>query len=218
MLASKIAQYCAEIIGTPLCPTEGAVNIVYIEGANDDGTANPDRPDRWNDMRYIVGMVAGEWQVIFRQVATTEPGVYYTQRPLNKKGAARIELDTYHQPAWAEGLHQGKQPALVQRKSVLIRRDFNRDGKRNNSEKPHQSGLIGLNQHSTSPDFKGQLVGKWSAACLVGYDYAKHLNFLQILRFDVRRLASEAIKQEYLHDTWMIAGDRFAKFTPKQAA
>ncbi len=213
---NKIASFCEVVYGQPICPTEGAANIVYIEGLNPDGTENDDKLDGWNDLRLLVGKVKGEWQILFSQVATTEPGRFYTEKPMNKNGAARIAFG-YHPPAWAEGLHKGKFPALVQRKPVLIHRDLNRDGKRNESEKSHMSGLIGLNHHSTSLNFKGKYIGRHGAGCKVGYDYLKHLDFLQILRFDPRRVASEAMHQEYLHDDWVLPGDDFAKFTPKAA-
>ena len=209
--ANKIAAFCANVYNAPLCPTEGAVNIVYIEGMNLDGTENADRIDEWNDLRVLVGMVEGDWKILFSQIATTEPGRFYTVKPLNKKGAARIAFG-HHPTAWAHDLHKGKQPALVQRRSTLIHRDLNRDGKRNPSEKPHQSGLIGLNQHSTKPDYKGGTIGKYSAACLVGMDYEAHITFLQMTKFDPRYLASETIGQEYLYDIWALPGDEFAKF------
>ena len=209
--ANKIAAFCANVYNAPLCPTEGAVNIVYIEGMNPDGTENADRIDEWNDLRVLVGMVEGDWKILFSQIATTEPGRFYTVKPLNKKGAARIAFG-HHPTAWAHDLHKGKQPALVQRRSTLIHRDLNRDGKRNPSEKPHQSGLIGLNQHSTKPDYKGGTIGKYSAACLVGMDYEAHITFLQMTKFDPRYLASETIGQEYLYDIWALPGDEFAKF------
>lgn len=209
--ANKIAAFCATQYNAPLCPTEGAVNIVYIEGMNPDGTENADRIDEWNDLRVLVGMVEGDWKILFSQIATTEPGRFYTVKPLNKKGAARIAFG-HHPTAWAHDLHKGKQPALVQRRSTLIHRDLNRDGKRNPSEKPNQSGLIGLNQHSTKPDYKGGTIGKYSAACLVGMDYEAHITFLQMTKFDPRYLASETIGQEYLYDIWALPGDEFAKF------
>jgi len=209
--ANKIAQFCATQYNAPLCPTEGAVNIVYIEGMNPDGTENADRLDEWNDLRVLVGMVEGGWKILFSQIATTEPGRFYTQNPLNKKGAARIAFG-YHPPAWAHGLHKGVQPALRQRKSVLIHRDLNRDGKRNPSEKPHKSGLIWLNQHGTKPGYKGGSIGMYSAACLVGMDYDMHITFLQMTKFDPRYLASENIGQEYLYDLWALPGDEFSKF------
>jgi hypothetical protein len=178
---------------------------------NPDGTENADRIDEWNDLRILVGMVGGEWKILFSQIATTEPGRFYTQSPLNRKGAARIAFG-YHPPAWAHGLHKGVQPALIQRKSVLIHRDLNRDGKRNPPEKPNQSGLIGLNQHSTKPGYKGAPIGKYSAACLVGMDYDMHITFLQMCKFDPRYLASDAMGQEYLYDLWALPGDEFSKF------
>jgi hypothetical protein len=160
----------------------------------------------------------GQWEILFAQTATTEPGLYYTVNPLNKKGAARIAFG-YHPPAWREGRHRNIQPALVQVGTVRISRDANRDGKRNRRTEPeYDSPPVGINHHSTNPTFAGQSIGKHSAGCLVGKEYAAHLDFLQILRFDVRRLASDAIGQMYLYDCWVIPGDDFAKFKPTNIA
>ena len=212
MLASKIAQYCAEKYGVPLCDRQGALNIVYIEGANLDGTPNADRLDEWNDVRYLVGMQGGKWEILFSQTATTEPGRFYTQNPMNKKGAARIGFG-YHEPAWIEGLHKGIQPALVQRGPVRISRDANRDGKRNRKTEPEfASPPVGINHHSTNAKFDSDSIGRHSAGCLVGKDVILHINFIQILRSDPRRIHADQNKEAYLHDCWVIPGDDFGRF------
>ena len=54
-------------------------NIFYIEGMDEDGTANANRPNEFNDLRVVIQLTAagvpkitGMWQ------ATTEPGRYWT--------------------------------------------------------------------------------------------------------------------------------------------
>lgn len=205
--ASKIAAFCATQYGQPLCPLHGAVNIVYIEGINPDGTPNDDRYNEWNDLRLLLTQVDGVWQIIHNAVATTEPGDYYTKRPPNKGGCARIAFG-YHPPAWAHGLHKGTQPALVQRKGVTIHRDLNRDGLRNRSEPPFWAEGIGINQHTTSKRFNGSLIGRYSAGCLVGKNYAQHLNFLELIKQDTRIVPGVP----YLYDSWVLPGDSFNKF------
>ena len=73
----------------------GEINIVYVERLNEDGTVNDDAADKWNDLRVVIGF-EGDKPVIFgKWRATTEPGAYYTQHPVNPAGAARIEFGQY---------------------------------------------------------------------------------------------------------------------------
>lgn len=208
--ANKIARYAATT-GTPLCDTLGAVNIVYIEGMDPNSKPNKDLPNRWNDLRLLLTHDGTSWQIVHNGIATTEPGDYYTKNPMKPQGCARIAFG-YHPPAWAEGLHKG-QPALVQRARVKIHRDYNRDGLRNRSELAEWAGVeSGINQHSTSETFKGWSVGKFSAGCMVEWLWAMHMRFLKWLRSDVRRIRIEEMGGVYLHDCWVLAGDKFNEF------
>ena len=209
--ANKIAAFCATY-GTPLCNIPGTTNIVYIEGMNQDGSLNQDLPDRWNDLRLLVSKGQNGWIIWHNAIATTEPGAWYTMNPISKKGCARIAFG-YHEPAWAEGLHKGKQPALVQRGRVKIHRDLNRNMKRDRSELAEWAGPdAGINQHSTSASFKGKSIGKHSAGCLVEWNLLSHFIFLKFLRVDVRRKITEAEGRIYLHDSWVLPGDKFHAF------
>jgi len=204
---NKIAAFCANVYGQPLCPIGGAVNIVYIEGIDPDGTPNADEPNKWNDLRLLLTYENEAWKIVHSAVATTEPGDYYTKNPTNKKGCARIAFG-YHPPAWEHGFHKGVQPALVQVGQVKIHRDLNRDGLRNRTEEAFMSPPVGINHHTTNKQFKGELVGKHSAGCLVGKDYFGHISFLEILKRDVRIVAG----RPYLYDSWVLPGDKFTAF------
>ena len=206
---SHIARFCAEHYGVPLCPLHGAVNIVYIEGMNQDGTLNADIPNHWNDLRLLLTFnEATGWQIAHNAIATTEPGDYYTKNPTNKNGCARIAFG-YHPPAWVRGFHKGTQPALVQLRRVKIHRDLNRDGLRNRFEPPFWSDPIGLNDHTTNKKFKGDLIGKFSAGCTVGKLYAEHMVFLGLTEKDVRIKPGET----HLYDKWVLPGDLFLKIS-----
>lgn len=215
--ANKIAAFCASQYGHPLCPIHGAVNIVYIEGLNPDGSPNADEPNKWNDLRLLLTFADGDWKMVHNATATTEPGDYYTKNPTNKKGCARIAFG-YHPPAWKLGFHKGVQPALVQVGQIKIHRDLNRDGLRNRTEEAFMSEIlkdkngneyhIGLNHHTTNKSFKGELVGKHSAGCLVGKLHPLHMVFLEMLKRDVRIVAG----RPYLYDTWVLPGDKFNQF------
>lgn len=206
--ATKIAAFCAEVQEHPLCSKNGAFNIVYVEGMNEDGTLNDDVPNLWNDRRLIL-MFAGidGWQIVHNSTATTEPGKYYTEHPKLNIGCARIAFG-YHPPAWKRGFHKGIQPALVQVKKVRIHRDLNRDGRRNRNEPAFWSDPIGLNDHTTSRNFNGNEIGKFSAGCLVGKIYHEHMEFLRITHKDSRIIPG----QTYLYDKWVVPGDVFNDF------
>ena len=223
--ANSIAAFCANQYKQPLCPLNGALNIVYIEGLNPDGTLNADEPNRWNDLRLLIAFENEGWVIKHNAVATTEPGDYYTLRPTNAKGCARIAFG-YHPPAWAFGHHKGTQPALVQRARVRIHRDLNRDGLRNRLEAAFWSEVtkdkkgrdvhIGINHHSTNQRFKGDFVGRFSAGCPVGKIYSEHIDgFLPSLKLDRRFLEVAATGGNYLFDTWVLPGDLFTRSLQK---
>jgi len=105
-------------------------NIIYVEGTNTNGTENDDRPNYFNDLRIIIAFDREIRPVIEGiYLATTEPGFYYTDNPMNPKGAARIKFGQY--TAWQVGLHGYSNPheALVQVEEVAVHRDYNRDTK-----------------------------------------------------------------------------------------
>ena len=100
--------------------------------------------------------------------------------------------------AWRIGRHF-KQDALVQCGNLKVFRDSNEDGSR--AGDPVDVGdSFGINQHTTSsaPD----LVGKWSAGCLVGKFPATHAKFMAICRS--MGLAT--------FDSTLIDGSDFARF------
>lgn len=173
-----------------------AKNLVYIEGMNPDGSLNNDAHNYFNDLRLIVrerGEIDGCW------VATTEPGRYYTQNPMNKGGAARIAFGNY-KDAWAIGKHHN-QDALVQVGAITVHRDLNKDGFRV-GDKLDTGNYFGINQHTTSN--APTEVGRWSAGCCVGQSPVGHAKFMQMCRDMGRRY----------FDTTIIAGDSFTTWKP----
>jgi hypothetical protein len=163
----------------------GEVNIVYIEGMNEDGSVNNDEANRFNDLRCVIGfrnnipVMLGKWQ------ATTEPGFYYDRdHPINRAGAARIKFGQYQ--AWRVGMHRNIQEALVQVKDVIVCRDLNRDMERKGDAE--DTGLFGINQHG-GYDQPSDDIGKASAGCLVGRLMSGHRAFMEIVKSDPRYVA-----------------------------
>jgi hypothetical protein len=122
----------------------GEVNIVYVEGMNPDGSPNADEANKWNDLRLLIRFEGGEPRIIGEWAATTEPGRYWTENPMNPLGAARIEFGQYK--AWQVGIHNESHEALVQTGGPLtVCRDLNKDGQRTGDTR--QTGEFGINQH-----------------------------------------------------------------------
>jgi len=185
-------------------------NIVYIEGVNADGRPNADRFNEWNDRRLVIriNQPSGMPELLVNDQATTEPGDYYTQFPLNPNGAARIAFGQYK--AWKTGRHSGWQPALVQRGNVRLHRDKNKNGFRDSNDPIDIGDSFGINHHSTQPNFASATIGKYSAGCLVGMRYEWHLKFLEVVKRDVRYQRNN----NYLFMTAVIPGDDLAKLEP----
>lgn len=183
------------------------LNIVYVEGANEDGKPNGDEFNKFNDRRLVIGIVDGKPTLHLNVLATTEPGRFYTEHPMNPLGAARIAFGQYK--AWRVGIHKAGTPtaheALVQAGPITVYRDLNKDGQRTGDKTDVGSGFH-VDQHAgfnASPDD----IGKASAGCLVGRSTDEHRQFMKLVKTDPRyKLAS----QGYQYVSTVIAGDDLA--------
>ena len=168
----------------------GCRNIVYLEGADEDGAPNEDTFDQFNDLRAVFwfdddGEISHrEWQ------ATTEPGAFYTNTPMNPKGAARIKFGQYK--AWQVGVHNNDHEALTQAGPVTVHRDLNKDGKRTGDALDTGSEFM-INQHH-GWDTDRRSIKKTSAGCLVGRKIEGHREFMEIVKQDPRFRANSAYR------------------------
>lgn len=178
-------------------------NIVYVEGADDDGTPNADTPNLWNDLRIVVEIKRdGIPKIIGMWNATTEPGRKYTVAPLNSGGAFRIKFGQYK--AWKVGIHKDHE-ALIQCVEVPGFRDKNKDFART-GDLQHK-GHFGINQHwgYDLPTVEGA-----SAGCLVGRTRSGHREFMELIKRDRRY----AVNNNYTFLTTIIPSDDLAKKFP----
>lgn len=184
----------------------GEINIVYVEGMNADGTPNGDEANKWNDLRLIIRFEGGEPKIIGSWPATTEPGRYYTENPVNPGGAARIEFGQYR--AWQVGMHRGDHESLVQTGGqVTVCRDLNKDGMRTGDKR--DTGNFGINQHW---GYDLAEVDKASAGCLVGQSKPGHRQFMAIVKSDPRYQSD----RKYVFTSTVLAeSDVLAERTPE---
>ena len=187
--AQKLVAYMT-IQGYRLFRHPGEINIIYCEGANLDGTPNPDEQDRFNDLGLLLRFDdSGEPEIIHRAVCTTEPGTLatFSAQAMQLGGVARVQLTQYLN-CWQLGFHKSNpaHPALVQCAPLLVHRDRNRDFKR-----PGDALMPawGINHHGTRPGYFAKAVGMFSLGCSVRLHWKDHLEFIELLRTDPRYVA-----------------------------
>lgn len=165
----------------------GEKNIVYLEGCNTNGEPNADTPNHFNDVRLVFGFRGSIPQIEGAWEATTEPGYYYTDNPMNPNGAARIAFGQYR--AWQVGIHGYSDPheALEQSGLVRVHRDYNRDMIRTGDA--IDEGYFGINQHH-GYDHPYTDIHTASAGCLVGRSREGHQKFMRLIKSDPRYLAN----------------------------
>ena len=188
--APKLVTYMT-LQGYQLFRQPGEINIIYCEGANLDGTPNPDEQDRFNDLGLLLRFNdAGTPEIIHRAVCTTEPGTLatFSVQAMQLGGVARVQLTQYLN-RWQLGFHKSNlaHPALVQCAPMLVHRDRNRDFKRTGDL---LMPAWGVNHHGTRPGYLAKVVGMFSLGCSVRLHWKDHLEFIELLRTDPRYVAN----------------------------
>ncbi len=146
------------------------------------GIRNDTNPGEWND--FIIINIGNK---IWKYEATVDPSKHYTDKPLNKDGAAHLCLG-YHPNIWIRGKHRGY-PALVQKGGgapCKIWRDTNKDFI--NNDGIIETKLSAINMHH-GWSIRGK-IGVHGAGCQVVRNRKKFENFMEniktvrIKRFD----------------------------------
>ena len=191
--ASKIVAYM-QSKGYLLFRQPGEINIIYLEGADLDGTPNPDEPDRFNDLGILLRFKPdGSPEIIHRAICTTEPGglATFSAQAVRLGGVARVQLTQYLE-CWKLAYHKTPDhPALVQCAPVLVHRDRNRDFKRT---RDGLGAATGINHHGTRPGYIAKFVGMFSMGCSVRLHWEDHLEFIKILKTDPRYQADSSFR------------------------
>jgi hypothetical protein len=164
------------------------LNIVYVEGMNADGTPNGNVPNEFNDRRMVIRIgaggvpkIEGSWE------GTTEPGRYWTEHPMNSRGAARIAFGQFK--SWRVGDYHGNE-SLLQAAPITVYRDLAQDYKR---EGAPDVGDFGIHQH-WGYDLPKNDLDRSSAGCLVGRMKVGHQEFMALVKTDARYKANPNYK------------------------
>jgi hypothetical protein len=135
------------------------LNIVGIRSKNT-------RSNRFDDeihVFYKTGPVKWRYHVY---KATTDPGTFWLENPLDPKGTAILAQGQYAD-AYAIGLHRGLYPALVQVRPVTIIRDYDRNAILDFLNGRHDTGEFGINIHRASAKGSTKYIDQYSAGCQV---------------------------------------------------
>ena len=134
------------------------LNIIGIRSAN--GT-----PNAFDDSIYAIYRNDKRQWVVHSYQATTDPGLYWLNHPLNPNGTAILKCGQYRNSHMI-GLHRNKYTALVQCGPVTVIRDADRNGSLDMAGK-EDTGLFGINIHRALEEGETQHIDKFSAGCQV---------------------------------------------------
>ena len=190
------ADFAARVVaamrkkGIPVDEGDDVVNIVYVEGVDDEpaGKPNANRRDAFDDLRCVIRVTKDGAELLGRWQATIETGVYYTENPVSDaaaKGAARIVWG--HQKCWNIGHHRGYVALAQTGGKCSVYRDKNKDYIREGDE--ITTGWYGINQHHGGNAPRDN-IGYHSAGCLVGRMVKGHEEFMGLLKSDRRERAA----------------------------
>lgn len=132
------------------------LNLIGIRAEDKDSNS-------FNDVICLAYRQYGRWQLL-TFAATTDPGVYWRQSPVNVKGTA-VLAPGQHKGAFALGKHKGYE-ALTQATSLPVYRDNDQDAEVDMTGDIDR-GWHGINLHRANPLAASIQVDKWSAGCQV---------------------------------------------------
>ncbi len=125
--------------------------------------ANTQANNKFDDIVGVLRMNHGnQWETLLCN-ATTDPGLYWLEHPMNVKGTA-ILIPGQYLGSHKVGKHHGQYPALVQCGKLRVWRDNDKDDQYD-YENPQDSENDGINIHHAGQN--STIVDKWSAACQV---------------------------------------------------
>jgi len=149
----------------------GEVNIMGVRNESD--------PGEWNDFFLVnIGDFLGKYE------GTTDPGVYYTKKPLKSDGAFHLCYG-FHKNLWGIGFHRGYQ-ALVQKGKCKGWRDKNKNFKNDDNIYVIKKSAINFHHGYSTPGD----ISKHGAGCQVIRNKESYEKLLtQIKKTGIKRIS-----------------------------
>ena len=159
--------------------TKGEFNVNIIGIRNSD-TCNR-ITNHYDDLITISYMKGNKWKY-FQWPATTDPGKYWMDHPLNNKGCA-ILVPNQYRGIYEIDKHRGKYYALCQRLgSVEVYRDGNENDVYDLEPEEIDKGYFGINIHRSSAYNTTTEIDKYSAGCQVFSNPLDFKEFMHIVK------------------------------------
>jgi hypothetical protein len=133
--------------------------------------------DKFNDWLTVFYRFDDQWSY-FAFPATTDPGLFYRQTPLEGTLGAAVLKPGQYRRAYKVGLHK-RYKAFQQRAPMTVYRDANRD-RHIDYGNVEETGVFAINIHRSHAEHGSIVVDKWSAGCQVIQDPI-HFTFLMSL-------------------------------------
>jgi len=133
------------------------------------------KPNTFNDLICLIWKYKGVWNLKLYN-ATTDPGLYYLQNPMNVKGTA-IMVPNQYKKCYEIGLHK-EYEALRQCKAMDYYRDRDKDNQFDFDINSIVTEIGYTDIHRANEKGESTVVGKWSAGCMV---IASSVNFKEFM-------------------------------------
>lgn len=144
----------------------------------------------------------GLWSVEYWP-ATTDPGTYYLENPMNSKGCA-ILVEGQYLDTWMLGMHRSKYEALCQLgNEVRVYRDASGDNKLDMDPSTIIQGYFGINLHAATQIEGGEStkVHKWSAGCQVHATQKGFARMMELAHLQVEKTGRDKFSYTLL-ESW----------------
>lgn len=142
------------------------LNIVGIRNSSTNGKVT----NHYDDCITLSYKAFDKWH-FHCWAATTDPGLYWIDNPMNSRGGCAILVPDQYKDVYKIDKHSGKYEALCQRLGkVKVYRDGNKDDVYDYDEKKIQDGYFGINIHRSSAYKASTYINKYSAGCQVFQD------------------------------------------------
>src|SRR6266542_2211666 len=123
-------------------------------------------PNAFDDRIHVFFNNAEGKLVEYSFPATTDPGTYWLKNPMNPQGTTILKEGQYIN-SWGIGMHRGKYLALVQKKPVIVLRDYDRNALLDFLNGRPDTGMFGINIHRAQEVGTTKTVDHFSAGCQV---------------------------------------------------
>jgi hypothetical protein len=141
--------------------------------------SNNRKPNSFDDWIVAMWKYKGNWSFYLFE-ATTDPGLFWLQNPMNPKGTAIVKEGQYP-GSHKLGKHNDQYKALQQCGNITVIRDYNRDGSLDyQSDRLDTGNDFCINIHRARLNGKSVLVDKWSAGCQVFADSFQFDQFIKM--------------------------------------